>query len=193
LPIRTSPRGACERAAEYMKAVDHMRDGSNAVISGLLDQAESVLGSSVNMKRVGNLGAGSIAEGFEPVAMKRLIDGGSAKLPRSITRADIEAFGKKLDVSSVPGVSTATIEADCLLKDGTFLDMKHSRTADPFVSAQQVENLKKVLAFDPRPIQRAWFVTNGPVDPSVLEKIRQANEFLGEDLIKVIDDIGDFQ
>lgn len=153
----------------------------------------TTLGSGVNMKRVGNLGAGSIAEGFEPVAMKRLIDGRSATLPRAVSRDDIEAFGKKLDTSGVPGVSTGTIEADVLLKDGTFIDMKHSRMVrDPYISAQQVENLKNVLNSQPRRIQRAWFVTNGPVDEGILQKIREANEFLGEELIRVIDDVGDY-
>jgi hypothetical protein len=195
------PSATPQAVAESMKAVDHMRDASqnNAVISGLLDQAETVLGSSVNVKRVGNVGAGSLAEGFEPVAIKRLIDGRSTKLPRSFTPSEIDAFGKKLSTQHLfPGGTPRSIEADCLLKDGTFIDMKHSVRDDPYITETQVENLKTVLLSNQKPIQRAWFVTNAPVDGSILEKIRIANEELrgvlgiNEDLIKVIDDIGNF-
>jgi len=133
--------------------------------------------------------------------MKRLIDGGSPNLPRPITRADIEAFGAKLDVSQIPGVSTGTIEADCLLKDGTFFDMKHTSTArDPYVTQTQIDNLEAVLG-DPlgrSPIKRAIFVTNAPVGQSVLERVNAANQALKtklgitEDLIRVVEDVGGF-
>jgi hypothetical protein len=132
--------------------------------------------------------------------MKRLIDGGSAKLPRSITRGDIEAFGKKLSTEAIfPGGTPRSIEADCLLKDGTFLDMKHSLRDDPYITETQIENLKIVLLSNQRPMQRAWFVTNAPVDSPILDAIRAANlELRGalgieDDLIKVIDDVGDFR
>jgi hypothetical protein len=70
-------------------------------------------------------------------------------------------------------------------------DASYADAAEDFTS-EQVENLKKVLSADPRPIQRAWFVTNGPVSSTITEQIRLANEFLGGDFIKVISNVGDY-
>ncbi len=197
------PTATPPQVAQYMKALDFMRDpdNANAIITGLLDPPPGV-GASINVRRVGNQGGGSIAEGWEPVAMRRLIEGGSPNLPRPITRGDIKNFGEKLDVSQIPGVSTGTIEADCLLKDGTFFDMKHTSVArDPYVTQGQIDNLTKVLAqADPtiRPINRAVFVTNAPVGQAVLDRVREANEAIkvargiSEDLIHVVEDLGGF-
>ncbi len=195
------PNASPQSVAEYMKAVDWMRDPGNpsSIITGLLDQAETQLGSSVNMKRVGNLGVGSLAEGWEPVAIERLIEGGSPNLPRPFARGDISSFGQKLDVSLIPPGSPGTIEADCLLKDGTFFDMKHSMRADPKITESQIDVLTRVLSNEgQRPIKRAVFVANAPVGQPILDKVRLANNALKqelgitEDLIYVIEDLGGF-
>lgn len=195
------PNATPASVAEYMKAVDWMRDPADpsSIITGLLDPAETLLGSTINMRRVGNMGAGSIAEGWEPVAMRRLIEGGSPNLPRPITRGDIKSYGEKLPVGAITGGSPSTIEADCLLTDGTFFDMKHSLTGDPRIAADQIALLERVLA-DPvnRPIQRAVFVTNAPVGDTILGRVRAANDTLRlrygitEDLIRVVEDLGGF-
>ena len=142
----------------------------------------------------------SIAEGWEPVAMRRLIEGGSPNLPRPITRGDIRSYGEKLDISPITGGSPGTIEADCLLTDGTFFDMKHSLTGDPRVAQNQVDLLETVLG-DPlgrSPIRRAVFVPNAPVGQAVLDRINAANSALRarlgitEDLIRIVEDLGNF-
>jgi hypothetical protein len=192
------PAATPKSVAEYMKAVDFMRDEEGRIITGLLDAASGP-GSTINARRVGNVGAGSIAEGWEPVAIRRLIEDGSPNLPRSITPGDIDSFGNKLSVRAITGGSPETIEADCLLKDGTFFDMKHSLSGDPRVTEAQVDVLTTVL-LDPgqRPIQRAVFVTNAPVGQAILDRVRLANETLKrelritEDLIHVIEDLGGF-
>jgi hypothetical protein len=192
------PAATPKSVAEYMKAVDFMRDGEGRIITGLLDAAPGP-GSTINARRVGNVGAGSIAEGWEPVALRRLIEEGSPNLPRSITRGDIDSFGNKLNVRAITGGSPETIEADCLLKDGTFFDMKHSLSGDPRVTEAQVDVLTTVLLdTGQRPISRAVFVTNAPVGQAILDRVRLANDTLKrelgitEDLIRVVEDLGGF-
>ncbi len=128
----------------------------------------------------------------------------SPNLPRPITRADIDSFGRKLDIRNVvnpPGNAPLTdgIEADCLLTDRTFFDMKHSVRRDPRVTEEQIRIVQTVLAdVANRPIDRAIFVTNGPAGSAVLSRINAANaalrDALGiqEDLIRLIEDLGGF-
>jgi hypothetical protein len=202
------PAATPKSVAEYMKAVDFMRDGERRIITGLLDAAPGppppFPQASINVRRVGNEGLGSLAEGWEPVAMRRLIEGGSPNLPRPFTRADIDSFGPKLDIRNVvnpPGSPPLpqSIEADCLLTDRTFFDMKHSVRGDPKVTEEQVRVVQTVLAdVANRPIDRAVFVTNGPAGEAVLQRINAANaalkEALGiqEDLIRLVEDLGGF-
>ncbi len=202
------PAATPKSVAEYMKAVDFMRDGDGRIMTGLLDAAPGppppFPQASINVRRVGNEGLGSLAEGWEPVAIRRLIEGGSPNLPRSITRADIDSFGRKLDIRNVanpPGSAPLpqSIEADCLLSDRTFFDMKHSVRSDPRVAEEQIRVIQTVLAdVANRPIDRAIFVTNGPAGDAVLSRINAANaalrDALGiqEDLIRLVEDLGGF-
>jgi hypothetical protein len=135
--------------------------------------------------------------------MRRLIEGGSPSLPRPIVKGDIAAYGQKLDIRNVarpPGTTLPqSIEADCLLNDRTFFDMKHSVRADPQVAQSQVDVLTVVLAdVQNRPIDRAVFVTNGPAADSVRTRINNANTALrqalgiDEDLIRLVEDLGGY-
>jgi hypothetical protein len=133
------------------------------------------------------------------VAIRRLIEGGSPNLPRPFTRADIKSFGEKLRVGPITGGVPETIEADCLLHDRTFFDMKHSLTGDPHIAEGQIDVLTTVLLdVGRRPIERAVFVTNAPVGQAILDKVRLANNTLKQqlgitdDLIYVVEDLGGF-
>src|SRR5262249_20725420 len=114
---------SAEGTAEYIRAVEGMRDTNGIIITGLVD-ASKTSGSSANMSRVAS---GSVAEAFEPISIRRMIDSGEMSL------GQVQEFGRKIPTADLTilrpdgtVVDRATIEADCFLKDKTFIDSKHS-------------------------------------------------------------------
>jgi hypothetical protein len=158
---------SAEGTAEYLKALDKMRDADGNIITGLLD-ASPTDSATINIKRVGNVGAGSIAEAYEPVAAQRMINDGQL----SVT--NIQEFGRKINVSDL-GVSRQSIEADCFLKDGTFIDMKHSALNDPFIDRGQLSAVTAALAKNDGRISRALYVVSSDLDNATKAAITQAN------------------
>jgi hypothetical protein len=176
-------------AAAYFKAVDKMRRSPDGpLITGILIAAHSP-GSTRNMLRVGNKGAGSVAEAYEIVAAAQLLDDGV------LTIDDIIAFGEKLDTSGLP-IPPNTIEADLWLTNRRFMDMKFSADGNPFISETQLRNLETVLSNANSPIDSATFVVNRGLDTDTENLIKTINANIrterarlglpaGEDLIKV--------
>jgi hypothetical protein len=156
---------SAEGTAEYLKALDKMRDAQGNIITGLLD-ASPTKNASVNVKRVGNTGAGSIDEAFEPVATQRMI------ADNQLAVTDIQEFGRKIDVADL-NVGQSTIEADCYLTDKTFIDMKHSAANDPFISRGQLGAVKAAVANNR--ISRALYVVSSDLDNATKAAIAQAN------------------
>mgnify|MGYP003382239102 FL=1 len=121
-----------------------------------------------------------------------------AALGYRVNRTHVRAFGAKIDVRGVPGVSTDSIEADTLLFDGTFIDAKWSKYETPTIKQQQIDNLVAVLRRSDRPIERAVFPVNGSLDDDTIAMIRKANDDLKDlrsidyDLITMVDDLGTF-
>jgi hypothetical protein len=135
--------------------------------------ASDTTGASVNIKRVGNQGAGSIDEAYEAVAIRRIIDDPAS--PLKITTDSIDEFGAKINTADL-GVGRATIEADCLLKDGTFIDMKHSALNDPFIDRGQLNAV--AAALQRKRIKSAVYVVSSELDAATLGKIADANAAL---------------
>jgi hypothetical protein len=159
---------SAQGTAEYIRSLDALRDGNGNLFTGLFDAAPTS-GSSSNIIRVGNQGAGSIAEAFEPVAMQRLIRDNEVGLGK------IEDFGRKIDVSAITNGTRSTIEADCFLSDGTFIDMKHSLSGSISMDLDQLSAVEAALKADPAPISRAWYVVSADLDATSATAVDNAN------------------